>query len=74
MMEKCFVATGSYGRPIEVFKTEGLCFECKRLATVLEFDSSDGEYTAMRFCLKCLKDFSEGKISASKRNDDLSGY
>lgn len=74
MREKCFVAQGAYSNPIEVIKTEGLCFECKCLTPVLEFDSSDGEYTAMRFCLGCLKDFSEGKISASTRHDNLSGY
>jgi hypothetical protein len=74
MTELCFYACGRYSRAIEVTRGEGRCFECKSHTGVLEFDSSDGEYTTMKFCASCLQDFFDGKISKSNWGNDLSDY
>ena len=60
-----FEACGQYDRTIEVKKDFRKCFECRKEKDVLTFDSSDGEYTTMRFCIECLQKFSSGCVSES---------
>ena len=48
------------------------CFECHKEKDVLTFDSSDDEYTIMKFCLHCLTKFAKGHISKSNYQNDLS--
>lgn len=68
----CFIAHGSCARSTEVKKSEGICFECRRKMPILIFDNSDHEYTPMNFCIDCLKEFLNGKISKSVWEIDVS--
>ncbi len=73
-MNEAFIASGQYCKPLEVKVTEDKCFECQYKKKVLVFDCSEGEYTALRFCIDCLKDFHDGKISESTWNNDLKDF
>jgi hypothetical protein len=50
----------------------GRCFECRQEKPILGFDNSDGEYTEMKFCIDCLKEFSNGMVSKSSWEVDYS--
>lgn len=71
-MTRVFLASGRHGRPIEVNKSRDKCFDCGLVRDVLSLDSSDGEYSAMNFCLECLTYFYEGVVSKSGWDNDLS--
>lgn len=60
-----FEGKGCHCRSIIVRTIVDKCFECKEEKKVLGFDSSDTEYTEMRFCIECLKRFDDGFISKS---------
>jgi len=69
---RSYCACGHHSRSVEIWKSEGVCFECRQKKHILKFDSSDGEYTEMQFCIDCLKDFHEGKVSESSWEIDVS--
>ena len=71
-MTRVFLASGRHGRAIKVNKTSGKCFDCGLVRDILAFDSSNGEYSTMHFCLECLTYFYEGVVSKSGWNNDLS--
>lgn len=70
--QEMFVACGKYSRKIEVLRGKDKCFECQEKKEVLKFDSSDGEYSTMIFCMDCLKGFFYGWKSESTYSNDLS--
>lgn len=67
-----FTAHGQCSRTIEVKKMKGFCFECKKTTDILYFDNSDLEYTPLKFCIDCLNEFHQGKISESSWENDVS--
>jgi hypothetical protein len=72
-MEQLFAACGRYSRAILVNRTQAVCMECGEDKKCLAFDSSDGEYSTMTFCKKCIEKFFDGHISKSDFSRDLSG-
>jgi hypothetical protein len=70
-MTKVFCAQGQYGREIRVTMEKVTCFECREIKTCLLFDSSEEEYSTMKFCQNCLDYFFEGHTSKSTWKNDL---
>lgn len=71
--EQLFEACGKYSRTIDLFKSIEICFQCRSKKECLIFDSSDGEYSEIIFCLECLNKFGKGFVSNSTYNtNDLS--
>lgn len=73
-MTENFTGCGNHSRTISVKSEIAKCFECKENKPVLIFDSSNEEYTPMRFCIDCLRKFSEGYVSKSSWEDDYSDF
>ena len=64
-MTQVFEAFGQHGRFISVKLETSKCFECDEQKECLLLDSSDEEYSIMKFCQTCLDGFFEGHISKS---------
>ena len=56
-MTKVFEQYGYHSRMISVHLDKDICLECGQDKTVIIFDSSDGEYSPMSFCLACIEKF-----------------
>ena len=67
-----FTAYGKHSRTVEVKIRDDVCFECRYKKKVLVFDNSNDEYTPMRFCIECLQDFHNRKVSESSWLNDVS--
>ena len=71
--DQLFEACGKYARTIDVFKATRDCYQCREKKECLVFDSSDGEYSEIIFCIQCLNKFGDGLVSNSTYNtNDLS--
>lgn len=73
LMTQLFYACGRYNRAISICSEDGSCMQCGEVTKCLTFDSSDGEYTTMIFCKKCINNFFEDHVSTSDFTRDLSG-
>lgn len=56
-MSNVFHGDGNHCRNIDVDLSKDRCLKCGEEKIVLGFDSSDGEYSVMFFCLQCINGF-----------------
>lgn len=73
-MKQLFSAKGGHSNEVSIYQDDGKCFECKTVKKCLYFDSSEGEYTEMIFCIECLTRFSQGHVSASDYSHCVRNY
>lgn len=67
-MTKVFEQYGCHSRMISVDLNADMCLKCDQDKVVLTFDSSDGEYSPMNFCLKCIEDFFDAPRECKQHN------
>lgn len=51
----------AYGRDVRVTRVEWKCMVCKQETTILDVDTSDGEYLSFNCCLPCFTRLIGGK-------------